>query len=296
MLEELASQTVRPSDVVVVDGGMQPVEPLLRRVWPMPVRYAHVQPPGLARQQNVGLTLVPQHATLVGFLDDDITLEPDALEAMLAFWRSARPDVGGAGFNIVSNTEPPRGLWLKSRFGMDSAHRGVVLPSGYQTKIGAVDATCAVDWLYGGATVWRRLAIEGLQFDERFDGPGHLYDVDFSFCVAQRARLVIVSGARVQELDRNRHWDDYALGRWQVINRLYLVRKHRGRPGLSLGRCIIALVGQTLMNLARGIGCDRRYLNRAAGNVRGCLEELGLGGAPGGLRGVPGAASVGRVR
>ena len=38
-----------------------------------------------------------------------------ALEAMLAFWDAAPPEVGGAGFNILNNTRPARAVRAGSR-------------------------------------------------------------------------------------------------------------------------------------------------------------------------------------
>ena len=277
-LASVQAQSVLPRQVIVVDGGTRAVEGLAQEFPRLPILCRRVYPPGLANQQNAALECVEPSVTLVGFLDDDIVLKPGALEAMLAFWDAAEPNVGGAGFNVLSNVAPPRAVWLKSLFGLDSARRGVVLPSGYQTGIGAVTQTRSVEWLNSGTTVWRRAVVSGRPFDEWFDGPGHLYDVDFSYAVGRRCRLMVVAPAGVRELSSpHRRWDDDAFGRWQILNRVYFVKKH---PELSLALCYWALVGQTLANAVRGlIDRDARFLRRARGNLSGWLQ-LARGGPP----------------
>jgi glycosyltransferase involved in cell wall biosynthesis len=276
LLQSLAAQTVHPAEVIVVDGGVSPVDGIAAEPWPFHVRYEHISPPGLARQQNAGVRRVDQASSLVAFIDDDIVLEGDAVERMLAFWRDAPPMQGAAAFNLANNTDLPRYVWLKSLFGMDAAARGTLLPSGYQTKIGAVEDTTEVEWLYGGATVWRREVLHKLQFDEWFAGPGHLYELDFCFrATLQQYRLAVVADARVREIPGSRSWSDMPLGRWQVLNRIRFVRKYRGQRGLSVSRCWLALIGQFAVNVARSIiDRDRRYLQRAYGNCVGFVDAL----------------------
>ncbi|MDP3703008.1 MAG: methyltransferase domain-containing protein, partial [Candidatus Omnitrophota bacterium] len=235
------------------------------------ILYRRVTPPGLAKQQNVGVACVDPAAQLIGFLDDDIVLESGALEAMMAFWEQAPSEVGGAGFNVLDRNEVPRATWLKSFFCLDSSRRGVVLRSGYQTRIGTREQTAAVEWLNSGTTVWRRHIVEHHPFDEWFHGPAHLYDVDFSYAVSHRYRLMVVAPAQVREVPSPaRRWDDDAFGRWQVKNRVYFVKKH---AELSLAWCGWALVGQTLANLVRGLmDRDVRFLRRARGNLAGWVE------------------------
>lgn len=275
LLRSLSEQSVRPSEVIVVDGGALPVEPLVLERWPFAARYERVFPPGLAKQQNAGIRRVSPSSTLVAFIDDDIVLERDAVKRMMIFWRDAKPEIGGAAFNLVDNTSRPRHVWFKSLFGLDSSKQGMLLRSGYQTKIGAVDRTIEVEWLYGGATVWRRELFNSDQFDEWFEGPGHLYELEFCVRAARGYRMVVVADARVREVAAARSWNDTPLGRWQVVNRLYFVRKHRAHPRLSLARCWGALIGQVAVNVCRGIvERDGRYLQRAYGNCTGMYEAV----------------------
>ncbi len=276
LLVNIAAQTALPHEVIVVDGGTATVEDVAGDTWPFTVRYERVSPPGLAKQQNIGIRTVSASSTLVMFIDDDMVFEPDAMEQMMAFWRRAPDTVGGAVFNLVNHTDPPRHVWVKALFGIDSHKQGVVLPSGYNTRIGFVDRTTDVEWLFGGATVWRRSIVEEGGFDEFLEGPGALYELDLCFRAGDRYRMVAVAEARAREVLDGRTWADVPLGRWQIRNRLYLVRKYQGqRGGLSVRRCWIALIGQLAINLSRGIiDRDRRYLKRAYGNCIGMYEAV----------------------
>ena len=275
LLQSISAQSVLPAEVIVVDGGVATVEAIAKEVWPFAVRYEHVYPPCLAKQQNVGIRALNASSTLVAFVDDDIVFEPEAMEQMMAYWRRAPATVGGAVFNLVNHTDPPRHVWLKSLFGLDSNRRGILLSSGYNTRIGAVDRTMDVEWLFGGATVWRRSIVEEAGFDEWFEGPGALYELDICFRIGDRYRMVAVAEARAEEVLAGRSWADIPLGRWQILNRLYLVRKYQGHRGVSLQRCWVALVGHLALNLSRGIFArDRRYLKRAYGNCIGIYEAV----------------------
>src|SRR5665213_2801863 len=90
MLRSIATQTHRPDLVIIVDSSNTPVSfvaeefrELLR------VQYIHRLPPSAAAQRNAGIDAIPADVELIAFVDDDATLEPSALEAMLAFWADA---------------------------------------------------------------------------------------------------------------------------------------------------------------------------------------------------------------
>ncbi|MBI4280287.1 MAG: glycosyltransferase family 2 protein [Armatimonadetes bacterium] len=278
LLESLARQTAPPHQVIVVDGGEETVEGIAGEFPALHVTYRRVYPPSLARQRNVGLQAMEPSITIAGFLDDDMVVEPDAVRAMLAFWESAPPDIGGVAFNIA-NQPRPRAIWLKSLFFMESRRRGVILRSGYHTSIGCVAQTVVgVDWLPGGASVWRRRVIDEFQYDEWFAGTGWMEDIEYSHRVRGRYRLAVVADAPVQHLispmprDRN-----FLFGQWEAVNRMYLVRKF---PELSVGLCYWAILGQVLTSLGNAVlNRDPGLFVRAAGNCVG-LGTLVAGRLP----------------
>jgi hypothetical protein len=193
---------------------------------------------------------------------------------MVAFWESAQPSVGGAAFNIVNNPVP-NALRLKELFGIDGRRPGAVLPSGFPTTIPRQAQRIETDWLFGGATVWRREVIDSFPYDEWFMGTGFMEDIDYSFNVRSRYTLALVAEARLVHYSPPVRPDrQFLLGLWQVVNRMYFVRKYRHR-GMSIARAWWASFGLVLLNSAMAI--RRRnwgYWNRARGNLAGIASVL----------------------
>ena len=267
MLGSLAEQSCLPEQVIIVDGGDQTVDDVVPEFPTLNIHYLRVYPPSLAKQRNAGMAVIGPSITLAGYLDDDLVLEPGSFERMQTFWDTAAPDVGGARFNII-NEDHPQGVSLKSLFRTDSRVRGTVLRSGFQTSIGYVTENQWVRWLSGGVTIWRREVIDEFGYDEWFVGTGFLEDVDYSYRVGRKYRLAVVADAKVQHLtypirkDRN-----YLLGKWQAVNRMYIVKKN---PELSVALCYWALLGLLLVNATRGVArLDTGTLRRAMGNLAG---------------------------
>ena len=269
LLKSVQAQSVHPKQIIIVDGSRVPIENVVEEFPELSIKYVRLYPPSLSKQRNAGMEAIDLSISLAGYLDDDLVLEPGAMEAMLAFWEKASKDVGGARFNIV-NDEMPRILWLKSLFLIESKKRGEVLQSGYQTSIGRVMHDKYVRWLSGGVTVWRRQVIEEFSYDEWFQGTGYLEDVDYSYRIGKKYKLAVVADARVQHLSYPvRKESNYVLGKWQAINRIYFVKKH---GDFLLPVCYWSLLGEFLLNLGTGIGTiDSGRLRRAWGNLVGLL-------------------------
>lgn len=274
MLASLQVQSRRPDQMIVVDGSNPDIRHVVAEFPDLGIDYVRVYPPSLARQRNAGMQKLRADITLAGYLDDDVVLEPDATEKMLAYWESAAGNLGGTIFNIT-NTSPPNWVRIKSLFWLDDPVPGKVLPSGCTSILGNQQTDIETDWLCGGATVWKREVIDRFPYDEWFQGTGYLEDVDYSFNVRGKYRLALVAGARLAHYSppvrADRH---FLLGRWQITNRLYLVRKYRSR-GLSLGKAWIASFALLGLNLAQALlRSDNNSFHRARGNAAGILDEM----------------------
>jgi glycosyltransferase involved in cell wall biosynthesis len=274
MLTSVARQTRRPDQVIVVDGSEPAVRAVVEEFASLPIEYVRVFPPSLARQRNAGMQRLRRDISLAGYLDDDIVLEADAVQRMLEFWEHSDADIGGASFTITNNPRPGA-LSLKQMFAIDHAQPGRVLSSGFASSITPQATDAQTEWLYGGATVWRREVIESYPYDEWFIGTGFMEDIDFSYTVGARYRLFVVARARLAHYSRPVRTDrQQLLGKWQIVNRMHLVRKHRAR-GLSVSAAWRASVGLFVLNLAAAIVRRRRDpWNRALGNAAGMISEL----------------------
>ena len=265
LLESLAQQSCVPEEIVIVDGGTQPMRLDVERFMRLPIDLVKVQPPSLTRQKNVGVSLLGSDASLVMFFDDDIVLEEGALEAMRVFWETAGCELGGAGFMIPSQ-HYGQGQWVKRLFALDGSQDGQVLRSGCNTPLNVQEHPYPTQWLRGGATVWRREVVERFPFNEWFVDNGYMEDVEYSLRVGQHYSLMAVPEARVRHEEEPLTWrSQWLFGIRQVTNRFYLVRRF---PELSILVCLWSFVGQILLNMTVGL------LHWGAGGVCRTLGNL----------------------
>jgi GT2 family glycosyltransferase len=276
MLRSLAEQTRRPDQVVIVDEAGE--GNTLAREFPALTITVTTFPKGSASaKRNRGVEHVAAGIDLVSFMDDDIVLEPEAIEAMLDYWKTAPEDVGGASFNWLNH--PPRyaskfkSLPLVSRLGLYDSRGGLVTRSGFQTLIGAVSETQYVQWLTTCAVVYPRQVLEEGSFDEWFRGYSYLEDLDFSYALSKRFRLAVVANARFHHYPSTvGRTDAYLFGKKEVINRLHFVRKH---PELSLSMCALGLTARGLMSIFLGVTrLEGAHFRRAWGNLVAGFSSL----------------------
>ena len=275
LLSSIRMQSYKPDEIIIVDGGDEPVDSLLGEFRGLSLRYIREYPPSLTRQRNVGIQAVDRSVTLLGFLDDDVVVEEGALESMLSFWESAPDGLGGAAFHIVGDGNS-RGSFLsplKSLFLTGSQQEGVVLRSGHNTMVRSSDGTNYAQWLSGAATIWRREILDKYKFDEWFAGYGLGEDLEFSYRVGKTCKLAVVGEAQVQHLTAPpEQRDNYRFGQMEIVNRFYFVRKN---PELSIALFWWASFWQVLENAFRSvIGLRKPYLVRVLGNLSGFVKAL----------------------
>ncbi len=288
LLQNLQGQTVRANQVIIVDGSDQPIEAEIKQFLSPGVSYMRVFPPSLTKQRNEGLKALEEDITLAGYLDDDIVLERDAVEAMLRFWEHCPDDVGGSSFNITNRPLIKVNLFgklfgkvydklcnelLGKLFCLDNGRQGVVLRSGFNLTVSPVLKDTYTEWLCGGATVWRRQVLEEFKYDERFSALAYYDDVDFSLLVGHKYKLVVQYAAKVQHLPLPLNLKKYhALARLLVQQRYYVVRKH---AQLSLPLFYWATLGHTLSLILGSI--LTRSLSKflmACGNISGLFDVI----------------------
>ena len=277
LLKSLALQSATPDEVIVVDGSAAPVREVVDECRGIPVRYLRCLPPSATRQRNAGIQAARPDHDLIGILDDDSVLAPEACEAMLRFWKDAQAGVGGASFNLVNH--PPvfasglKHLRMAERMGLYSRIRGAVLPSGFQVMLTDFREDTPVQWLPSGTSVWRREVFQSFRFDEWYAGYSYLEDLDFSYQVGKKYKLVVVAGARQFHYPSPRgRLDGYRFGQREVANRLYFVRKH---GELSEVQCYAALTIRAFLSLVLAVReRNRDYVRRTAGNVIGLAKSL----------------------
>jgi GT2 family glycosyltransferase len=271
MLASLAQQSRLPEQVFIVGEGNGNAE-IVREFPQLHTEFISLPGSSICDARNRGAQASGPDIDLIGFMDDDIVLEPQAVEALLAFWDRGPSDLGGTACNLVNY--PSLDAWrlktlrLTLRLGLYDSRKGVVLRSGVHTMMPAIRETTYVQWLPTYAVVYSREVLAEFHFDEWFESYSYLEDLDFSYQIGMKYKLAVVADARFyhypSEVGRP---SPYVFGKKEVLNRLHFVSKH---PELSRSLCCVALCIRALMSVFLGITrFDGDYLKRVAGNVTG---------------------------
>jgi GT2 family glycosyltransferase len=273
LLASFSAQTRRPDLLIVVDGGDDVIKDVCDAHADVPIEYLRCVPPGFTKQKNAGTRAVPDDVDLVGYLDDDIVLEPEAVERMLAFWEAADERTGGAEFHIT-NTNFNAASFSTRLFGTNNGDGGAILRSGFNVVLDPVEKTTEVAWLSGGATVWRKAVVDDVAHDEWFAGYGHMDDIDYSVSVAKHGwKMFIVADARLAHYERAITLEkEYPFGVYDTVNRYYLVKKYPER--FSAARWYWATVGKLLGRFVAGLRGDAAGRARARGYRDGLRKVM----------------------
>lgn len=274
LLQSIQEQTVKPDQVLVVDGSDRSIEPDIKDHMSSGISYLRVVPPSLTKQRNAGIKALDNDITLVGYLDDDIVLETDAVESLLTFWETCPDDIGGTSFNITNNpARNPITKLITRLFLIESGTLGNVLRSGFNMGVYPLEKDTYAQWLCGGATIWRREILDEYKYDEWYRGWAYHEDVDFSFTVSQKYRLVVLYGARVEHNpppynpSKNK-----SLGKMAVINRYHFVKKN---SQLSVPLFYWSTIGEITIHLLQSLWeRNMNGIRLAMGNISGLINII----------------------
>lgn len=277
MLRSLENQSRRPDQVIIVDGGQYSCQKIAQKFPHLSICYSTFFPPSAAKQRNFGITRVRNDVSMIGFLDDDVELEADAVEVVMTYWEKASESVGGVALNMANHpvlfASSLKRLPFAEYLGVYSQQQGVVLPSAFQTMIGHVSVNSRVEWLPSGAVVWRRSIFQNYSFDEWFTDYSYLEDLDFSYRVGKKYLLFVLGQAWYYHYPApSGRGSDFRFGLREVRNRLYLVQKYQE---FSPFKCYLALILRTVMNFYLFIVEKKmNYFHRTLGNVSALFQSI----------------------
>lgn len=279
LMQNLVDQSIHPSEVIIIDASKISNENVVSEFQMLKIKYLHYAgEPSASAQRNLGIRAVNPGIDLIGFLDDDCTLEEGALEKMMRFWDKAPSNVGGCSFNL-RNPAPAGNRKIRCNsitrwLGIYSDIPGVVTRSGWGTITGTVDKDLEVKWVPSTAVVWRKQIFNTEYFEEFFKGYSYLEDLDFSYNVSKSYRIMILADAGYYHHHSvSGRTSRLNFGIVEVINRIFFVKKHN----LSLSRCYCALIIRLALTLINSLKTfDKHELERFFGNIAGFLHLVGL--------------------
>ena len=186
--------------------------------------------PSISLQRNIGLNKIINKRKYVMFLDDDLSFSKNALKKMYYFIKK-NEHITGFGFNLKiknlnSFVESLKKNKLTEIIGIYHTKMGVVTPSGWQTKAINLKKDLIVDWIPTQAVIYNSKKIKNTRFDTAYGKYSYLEDLDFSYSISRKGKLMICSSANyTSENSVNRN--DYRFGVKEIVNRNYFVSKFK---------------------------------------------------------------------
>lgn len=273
VLNSLAKQNISCRRVMIVDSGQSVKDIVMRFSDRLPVEHYECHPPGQIRQRNMAISLLDDRTPLVGLLDDDIVLEPNALESMISFWNRIDLGTAGVSFNIV-NKHSTFPAWAKAVI-KTIFPQGRVLCSGYNISIEDVSTDLKTQWLCGGATVWRQEILKKYSNKEISSRWATCEDLIFSYPIGKRFSLYVCADAKV----RHEHIYDHKVkmkqryyGRTVILWRFFFVESH-----VELSRMFFLLMASAEIAFRLIVGMlsfRKRYFQYAMGQIEGAIIGL----------------------
>lgn len=254
-VRQLAHQTRRADGVLIVGASGADVDGLEELSGLCEVMLAEQR--GLCRQRNRALDHLDGRADVVIFLDDDFIMCDNYLaeiETILA----ENPDIIGITGDLLADGITGPGISFEDAVTIAKEGVGSRHPRFKDRRS-----------LYGCNMAIRLVAAKGLRFDEALPLYGWQEDIDYTYQLGKRGRLI--STGRVTGVHmgvKSGRTSGVKLGYSQVANILYLKRKGTMEPGL--GEKLI--VSNILSNFAKSLRPEP-WIDRK-GRLRGNLVAL----------------------
>ena len=195
LLSCLEDQEGLINQVIIIDSSDNNDSERICRQSKLPLEYNHTDVKSAAIQRNIGISKVDFKTTHVGFLDDDVRIEPDYfLRLVHELTEKNAVGISGIALNPLAfslRTKPKGAVGRFYRlFLLDSLIDGKLLSSGVNVPVRDYEGcTVEVDWLIG-CSVWNFQNIKDLRFEEDFFGQSLGEDVIFSYLASRRGVLL----------------------------------------------------------------------------------------------------------
>lgn len=244
-LESLAEQSAQPAELSIVDASTDGGTRSLCEEESIPkllsaVLWCRANLAGAASQRNQGIRAASR--SMVGFMDDDVLLEPDCFARL---WRALNSDdrTGGVSAMITNQRYQSPGRISRFVFRLmdhraESCYAGSVL--GPAVNLLPEDRedlpeVVPVEWLNTTCTLYRREALPDPPFPEHFQGYSLMEDVTLSLTVGRRWKLANARTARIYHDSQpgTHKVDPKLIAEMQLINRHYVMTKVLGRKRMS---------------------------------------------------------------
>jgi len=236
--------------------------------------YHHPAPKGLTVQRNVGVDRTKGDP--VFFIDDDVALATGCHEAVLDEYEKWGPELGGVRATPVRPARPSRAtIVYRKLFGIGGwwpESSGVVRRGFYAEGVSESTGVRRIEYFNGWFMSFRREVFEHERFDEALSGYAYKEDIDFSYRVSRRYKLVQTPRARCDHLKSSAsRMNSHQLQRMNLANQFYLHRKLMPQTPRNRAALWWALVGLFIINV--GKAAQTRDPGLFTGLVVGAFEQ-----------------------
>ena len=234
--------------------------------------------PSTAKQRNIGLNLVDRDSKFIMFLDDDINFYQNSFSNMNQVIKKYEKNekIAGFAFNLISNEKENTFFKImKSNlilriFDLYPSSPGKVSGSGWHSAINNVEADTYVQWLFSGATIYKKKYIGNLKFDENLGIYSYLEDLFFSYQIyLQGYKLLVPQSAKFLNANIVER-SNFKFGIKEIINNFKFVKKFE----LSILKFLLVSFFRFLLSFSRILIFDIKYFMRSLGNIYAYIKIM----------------------
>lgn len=226
LLQSVKTQSLYPNQILIIDGSTNnKTREALEKESYVNLEYFKVtdENRGLTKQRNFGISKVADSTDVVCFLDDDIILEIDYFQNLIATYKEY-PNAGGVG-GYITNEVNWRQLNSgekanKNQYEAEGWVRDLGLRNKVRKKLGLlsdkppcimpefsnglsigffppIDRIYKVQHFMGGVSSFKKEVVDSIKFSTYFEGYGLYEDSDYCLRVSKEHDLYVNTGARL---------------------------------------------------------------------------------------------------
>lgn len=195
VIRSILRQTLKPFKIIVVDqsdngASKKKIEKIMKGVSRIGLVYIlNSQISGLTQARNIGVKA--SNGDIVVFLDDDVILEDDYIEAMIEIFRNY-PSIYGVGGLINGKDKKP----ILKKIGYYLFYLGPFRDRREEFYMRSREMM-KTDRLSGCNAGYRKGVFNSFHFDENLKGYSCEEDEDFSYRVSEKYQLCLIQKARL---------------------------------------------------------------------------------------------------
>jgi len=274
-VDSILGQTILPKDIVIIDDGCLDGSSIQAGCSAKNVKLKYYWKDrglqGLTISRNIGVRMT--EGEIIVFLDDDVVLDPEYLsEIVHVFTDDVNSEIGGVGGYIIDAYTIKQHSISRIFFtGWKREGKCIQLTPMGALVVRPITERSEVESLSGCNMCYRRSVFTEYEFDEGLYNYALGEDVDFSYRVGKKYKLIIEPKAKLRhEESSTARLKGYQLGKMQTANRRYQYYKNLPQGLWPWFRLQWALFGVVLINIVNsGKRPWKEVLACLAGNLAG---------------------------